>query len=103
MKNLNQLKCETHHVKITNTGYPMDGHEAIALTFEHLPEDYMLLSWKTEDDLIFAESMYMAETSCGMCAVDNFTEFLEIWNSGGWEPFAPYCLTQENIELMREL
>lgn len=78
MKNLNQLKCETHHVKITNTGYPMD-------------------------DLIFAESMYMAETSCGMCAVDNFTEFLEIWNSGGWEPFAPYCLTQENIELMREL
>lgn len=103
MKNLNELKYKVQKVKIKNTGYPMDEHEAIVLLYEHQPEDYILLTWKIEDDLIFAESMYRAETDYGMCATDDFQEFLKIWNSGDWEPLAQYCLTPEEVELIDEL
>ena len=85
MSNINAIKYKTYKVKIKNTGYPMDGHEALVLVFEHEPKFYLLCRCKKEDDSIFAESMYKSEMDYGMCIFDNFQEFMEEWNSGTWE------------------
>lgn len=102
MSNINAIKYKTHKVKIKNTGYPMDVHEALVLVFEHEPKFYLLCGWKKEDDSIFAESMYKSEMDYGMCIFDNFQEFMEEWNSGTWEPMGAYCLRPDQVTIIEE-
>lgn len=97
-----EIKSSVVEVKIKNTGYPMDGCRAICIIFDIDPDNYVLWMWERENDMIFAESMYKSEIDSGICASENFDEFMGKWNSGQWENEGSFCLRPDQVAVMKE-
>ena len=91
-----------YEVKIKNTGYPMDGHRAIVELWDYNPGGYSLRSWLKEDDEIFEKSMYKSLEDAGMLTADSFEEFHDTWSDGSWCPDGIFCLTEDQVEIIKE-
>lgn len=88
--------------EIHGTGYPMDGHKAVVSLWAYEPSSYHLHGWAKEDDMLFAKSMYQSEVDEGICAYNNFEEFMEAWEAGTWDPCGVFCFAPDQIKILKE-
>lgn len=88
--------------KISNTGWPIDGHTLILTSWDYDNyESWHLYKWKPEDERAVIETVFITETEAGMCLYDTLEEFAERWKE--WEPEGSFCIPLENVEVIKVL
>lgn len=85
--------------KVTNTGYPIDGHVLYFSLWDYDRENWHLYGWDDADDEAVMRTMYMAETEPEPCSNDGLVAFAEKWKAKEWEPDGAFCLPLDKVEV----
>lgn len=48
-------------------------------------------------------TMYQTETEAGLCLYDTLEEFMRAWEEEEWEAQGTFCLTLEQVEVLKVL
>lgn len=90
---------------VKNTGYPIDGHVLYFLQWGYdNHENWHLYDWlgETTDEAVM-RTMYQTETEAGLCLYDTLEEFMRAWEEEEWEAQGTFCLTLEQVEVLKVL
>ncbi len=88
--------------RISGTGWPVDGHTLMLSSWNYdNHENWHLDYWKAEEDSAVMETMFISETTAGLCLYDTLEEFAEHWEE--WEPEGSFCIPLENVETVKVL